>query len=58
MATGPSHCRNFTAHEKISKAMDANKDGVLTPEETQAFTRGTSKLAAQRQHDQEQEEDD
>ncbi len=48
------------AHEKIFKAMDANKYGVLTPEEMQAFMRGTSKSAAQREHkhEQEQQEED
>jgi Ca2+-binding EF-hand superfamily protein len=30
------------AHERIFKAMDANKDGKLTPEEMLAFMRGTS----------------
>jgi len=45
------------AHEKIFKAIDANKDGVLTPEEIQAFVRGTSK-SAQREHEQQQEEED
>ena len=29
------------AHERIFKAMDANKDGVLTMEEIQAFMEGT-----------------
>jgi uncharacterized membrane protein YebE (DUF533 family) len=29
------------AHERIFKAMDANKDGVLTMEEIQAFMQGT-----------------
>jgi Ca2+-binding EF-hand superfamily protein len=29
------------AHERIFKAMDANKDGRLTPEEMQAFMQGT-----------------
>jgi hypothetical protein len=29
------------AHERIFKAMDINKDGRLTQEEMQAFTRGT-----------------
>ena len=30
-----------TAHERIFKGMDANKDGCLTPEEMQAFMQGT-----------------
>jgi hypothetical protein len=30
------------AHERIFKAMDANKDGRLTPEEMLAFMRGAS----------------
>jgi Ca2+-binding EF-hand superfamily protein len=48
------------AHEKIFKAMDANKDGVLTSEEIQAFMRGIRKSAAQREdeHKQQQEEED
>ena len=33
-----------TAHERIFKAMDANKDGKLTPEEMLAFMRGTSNV--------------
>jgi hypothetical protein len=32
------------AHERIFKAMDANKDGKLTPEEMLAFMRGTSSV--------------
>ena len=36
------------AHEKLFKAMDANKDGVLTMEEMQAFMMGT-KSAPQHQ---------
>jgi Ca2+-binding EF-hand superfamily protein len=30
------------AHERIFRAMDANKDGRLTPEEMRAFMLGTS----------------
>ena len=30
-----------TAHERIFKAMDSNKDGKLTPEEIQSFVHGT-----------------
>lgn len=30
-----------TAHERIFKAMDSNKDGKLTPEEMNAFIHGT-----------------
>jgi hypothetical protein len=33
------------AHERIFKAMDANKDGILTLEEIQAFMRGPRMLA-------------
>jgi Ca2+-binding EF-hand superfamily protein len=29
------------AHERIFKAMDANKDGVLTLDEIRAFIRGS-----------------
>jgi Ca2+-binding EF-hand superfamily protein len=36
------------AHERIFKAMDANKDGVLTLQEIQEFMRGT-RTAAPRQ---------
>jgi hypothetical protein len=46
------------AHEKLFKAIDANKDGVLTPEEIQAFVRGTSKSAAQREHEHEQQQEE
>jgi Ca2+-binding EF-hand superfamily protein len=35
------------AHERIFKAMDANKDGRLTPEEMQAFMQGTRRSAPQ-----------
>ena len=35
------------AHERIFKAMNAKKDGMLTLEEMQAFVRGTSKSAPQ-----------
>lgn len=50
----------FRPLTKNLRAMDANNDGVLTPEEIQAFMRGTSKLAAQREdeHEQQEEEDD
>jgi EF hand len=33
------------AHERIFKAMDANKDGKLTPEEMLAFMRGPNREA-------------
>jgi len=33
------------AHERIFKAMDANKDGKLTPEEMLEFMRGTGRMA-------------
>jgi hypothetical protein len=33
------------AHERIFKAMDANKDGKLTPEEMLSFMRGASSAA-------------
>lgn len=36
-----------TAHERIFKAMDSNKDGKLTPEEMQAFMRGAGPGAEQ-----------
>jgi hypothetical protein len=36
-----------TAHERIFKAMDANKDGVLTLDEIQNFMRGTSTPTSQ-----------
>jgi Ca2+-binding EF-hand superfamily protein len=36
-----------TAHERLFKAMDANKDGVLTLEEIQDFIRGTGASARQ-----------
>jgi Ca2+-binding EF-hand superfamily protein len=36
------------AHERIFKAMDTNKDGVLTMQEIQEFMRGT-RMAAPRQ---------
>jgi hypothetical protein len=36
-----------TAHERIFKAMDVNKDGKLTLEEIQAFMGGTSTPAPQ-----------
>jgi Ca2+-binding EF-hand superfamily protein len=32
-----------TAHERVFKAIDNNKDGKLTLEEMQAFMKGTSK---------------
>ena len=35
------------AHEKIFKAMDANKDGVNTLEEMQAFMHGTKRSVQQ-----------
>jgi Ca2+-binding EF-hand superfamily protein len=35
------------AHERIFKAMDADKDGTVTLEEMQAFISGTSKPASQ-----------
>ncbi len=35
------------AHEKIFKAMDVNKDGVLSREEMHAFLHGTSKAPPQ-----------
>jgi hypothetical protein len=38
----------LAAHEKIFKAMDANKDGVLTMEEMVAFMHGTSRSAPAR----------
>jgi len=38
---GLSPCRSFRrAHERIFKAMDINKDGVLTLEEIEAFMHG------------------
>ena len=39
--TGPSVQEFQAAHERIFKAMDANKDGKLTLEEIQAFMQGT-----------------
>ena len=35
------------AHERIFKAMDANKDGVLTSEEMQDFMHGSGKETPQ-----------
>lgn len=35
------------AHERIFKAIDANKDGFVTFEEMQTFIRGTSTPAPQ-----------
>ena len=35
------------AHERIFKAMDANKDGRLTLDEIQAFMQGTRRSAPQ-----------
>jgi hypothetical protein len=35
------------AHERIFKAMDANKDGVLTLDEMQAFMQGTKRPVPQ-----------
>jgi uncharacterized protein YhfF len=37
-----------TAHERIFKAMDANKDGVVTLEEMQQFMRGPGRPVLQR----------
>ena len=37
------------AHERIFKAMDANKDGRLTVDEVQAFMRGPGRAARQQQ---------
>ncbi|MGA7085465.1 MAG: EF-hand domain-containing protein, partial [Pseudolabrys sp.] len=34
------------AHERIFKAMDANKDGFVTLEEMQDFIRGTGRPAS------------
>jgi Ca2+-binding EF-hand superfamily protein len=36
------------AHERIFKAMDANKDGVVTLEEMQQFMRGPGRPVLQR----------
>jgi Ca2+-binding EF-hand superfamily protein len=38
-----------SAHERIFKAMDANKDGRLTVEEIQTFMRGAGRAARQQQ---------
>jgi Ca2+-binding EF-hand superfamily protein len=35
------------AHERIFKAMDADKDGTLTPDEIHDFFRGPGKSAPQ-----------
>ena len=35
------------AHERIFKAMDANKDGKLTEDEIEAFMHGTGRSAPQ-----------
>jgi Ca2+-binding EF-hand superfamily protein len=35
------------AHERIFKAMDANKDGVLTFDEMQSFMTGQSRSGSQ-----------
>jgi len=45
MATGRYRLRN--AHAKIFKAMDANKDGKLTPAEIEMFMSGGSPASSQ-----------
>ena len=43
MATRPSHLQELqVAHERIVKAMDADKDGTLTLEEMLDLMRGIS----------------
>jgi EF hand len=46
------------AHEKIFKAMDANKDGVLTMEEMLAFMHGSRGSAPTKAHSQGEDESD
>ncbi|MGX4771103.1 EF-hand domain-containing protein [Bradyrhizobium guangdongense] len=41
---GPISFQEFqAAHDRIFKAMDANKDGQITEDEMQAFMRGTTR---------------
>ena len=46
MATELYRLRKFTAHAKIFKVIDADKDGKVTPTEAEMFFRGGSPTSA------------